>query len=162
MPPTGPAFFSARTYHFTFRTALQHVINAWATGEEGAVGTGLNLTEAGQRLFDFWSQDKPGRPGSIRETMTALMPPDLQDYNPFQEYRNNPVMDRPSSKLFADITSRLTWQAVSEFGLMQTHGRTMELNGSACLQWDEAVIDTYGSGAKGTATRYQSRVGQGR
>lgn len=134
-------FFSARTYHFTFRTALQHVINAGSSAEDGAASTGLKLTEAGRRLFDYWSQDKPGRPGSIRETMTALMPPDLHDYKPFRDFRNNPAMAKPPSRLFDEITRRLTWQAVSEFGLMQTHGRTMELNGSACLQWDEGVID---------------------
>ena len=138
-------FFSARTYHFTFRTALQHVINSAAGNggaeEKGSKGAGLKLTEAGQRLFDFWSQELPGRPGSIRETMTALMPPDLHDYGLFLDFRNNPALENPPARLFEEITRRLTWQAVSEFGLMQTHGRTMELNGSACLGWDEAVID---------------------
>ncbi len=130
-------FFSARTYHFTFRTALQHVINA----DAGETGTGLKLADVGQRLFDFWSQEKTGRPGSVRETMTALMPPDLHDYTPFREFRDNAAMEMPPARLLDEITRRLTWQAVSEFGLMQTHGRTMELNGSASLQWDEAVMD---------------------
>jgi len=131
-------FFSARTYHFTFRTALQHVINESVSGETGKIG--LPLTEAGQLLFDYWSQDKPGRPGSIKEAMTVLMPPDLQEYNPFIDYRNNLALEKPPSKLFNEIQNRLTWQAVSEFGLMQTHGRTMELNGAACLSWDDETI----------------------
>lgn len=126
-------FFSARTYHFAFRTALQHVINE--SGENG-----LSLPDVGQRLFDYWSQKKPGRPGSIRETMTALMPPDLQEYKPFLAFRNTPSMDKPPPGLFDEITTRLTWQATSEFGLMQTHGRSMEMSGSACLSWEQEKI----------------------
>lgn len=131
-------FFSARTYHFTFRTALQHVINEGGQSEAGQ--TGIPLNEVGRRLFDYWSQDKPGRPGSIKETMTVLMPPDLQEYKPFVDYRNNAVLEKPPSTLFSEIQSRLTWQAVSELGLMQTHGRTMELNGAASLGWEEETI----------------------
>ncbi|BBO85595.1 DEAD/DEAH box helicase [Desulfosarcina ovata subsp. sediminis] len=138
-------FFSSRTYHFTFRTALQHVVNAGASGGGSADGiggahNGLKLTKTGRRLFDYWSREEPGRPGSVRETMTALMPPDLHDYKPFRDFRNNPALAKPPSRLLDEITRRLTWQAISEFGLMQTHGRTMELNGSACLGWDETII----------------------
>ena len=38
------------------------------------------------------------------------------------------------------MVQRLTWEATREFGLMQTHGRTMEPAGSACLGWDEARV----------------------
>ena len=62
-------FFTARTYHFTFRTALQHVIDA-------AGADGLPLEEAGQRLLEHWSQDRPGFPGPGR-ALEALLPPDL-------------------------------------------------------------------------------------
>lgn len=131
-------FFSARTYHFTYRTALQHVINEGGAGSAGKAGIPMN--EVGKRLFDYWSRNESGRPGSIKETMTVLMPPDLQEYSPFIDYRNTPALEKPPSRLFNEIQTRLTWQAVSEFGLMQTHGRTMELNGSACLGWDEEIV----------------------
>ena len=42
-------FFTARTYHFTFRTALQHVIDE-------AGGDGLPLREVGPRMLTFWAQ----------------------------------------------------------------------------------------------------------
>ncbi|MDM8517022.1 DEAD/DEAH box helicase [Desulfobacterales bacterium HSG16] len=131
-------FFTSRTYHFTFRTALQHVINAHMKEFD----KGLSLPQVSEELFAYWSKDLSGRPGSIRETMTALMPPDLQEYGIFQEYRNHPGMNTPPKALFDEIKTRLNWQAISEFGLMQTHGRTMELNGSACLGWDDEVIDS--------------------
>ena len=124
-------FFTARTYHFTFRTALQHVIDV-------AGADGLPLEEAGQRLLEHWSQDRPGFPGPGR-ALEALLPPDLQHYTAYRQYRESgtPVVPR---KLHGEVACRLTWQATSEFGLMQTHGRSLELSGSSCLGWETQRI----------------------
>lgn len=126
-------FFSARTYHFTLRTALQHLIDD--AGDEG-----VPLSEVGERLLAFWAENEPGRPGSLKEAMATLIPPDLREYEPYQEYRNGSLQN-PPAKLRKEITERLTWEATSEFSLMLTHGRTMELHASATLGWDCAVID---------------------
>ena len=126
-------FFSARTYHFTLRTALQHVI-------DDAGPTGLPVEEVGERLLAYWSQMESGRPGSVREVMATLMPPDLREYGPYLELRNSAVALMPSPRLRRDFIERLNWQAVCEFSLMMTHGRTMELHASASLGWDEAVV----------------------
>ena len=126
-------FFSARTYHFTFRTALQHVIDEAADG-------GLPLREARSRLLTYWAEPKAGRPGSIKETMAALIPPDLREYQLYIDYRNDNKAYNPPETLRREIEERLAWEATSEFGLMQTHGRTMELSGSSCLGWDEELI----------------------
>lgn len=128
-------FFTARTYHFTFRTALQHVID-----EAGAQGIGMS--EPGRLLLDWWSQQKPGRPGNTREAMASLMPPDLQEYEDFTTYRDNPAANQPPKQLGEDVERRLSWEATSEFGVMQTHGRTMEITGSACVGWDEKRVET--------------------
>ena len=45
-------FFTARTYAFTFRTALQHVIDA--AGERDAI------TRSRPRILDGWAQPRPG------------------------------------------------------------------------------------------------------
>ncbi len=127
-------FFTSRTYRFTYRTALQHVIDA-------AGAQGLRLSDAGKRLVEWWAEKQSGRPGSVRESMGAIMPPDLQLYKPYLDYRNSTADEKPPETLYKEITERLAWEATSEFGLMQTHGRTMELSGSACLGWDEAYID---------------------
>jgi len=124
-------FFTARTYHFTFRTALQHVI-------DDAGADGLPLQESGRRLLDYWSQDKPGFPGPGK-ALEALLPPDLQHYTAYQEYRSSGSPVTPL-KLQQEVECRLTWQATSEFGLMQTHGRSLEFSGSSCLGWEEERI----------------------
>jgi DEAD/DEAH box helicase domain-containing protein len=127
-------FFSARTYHFTFRTALQHVIDA--AGDQG-----LPLEQVGERLLDYWSRPEPGRPGSEREVMATLIPPDLREYGPYLDFRDSPSMSQPPAGLRREFIQRLNWQATSEFSLMLTHGRTMELHAGACLGWERAAIE---------------------
>ena len=126
-------FFSARTYHFSFRTALQHVIDE-------AGDSGLPLIEVGNKLLQYWSQIAPGRPGSEREVMAALIPPDLREYAPYLAFRNNPTQSQPNQRLRNEFIQRLNWEATSEFSLMLTHGRTMEGQASATLGWDMARI----------------------
>ena len=135
-------FFSARTFRFTFRTALQHVIDAAATAT-------LRLPQVGQRLLEWWSQ--PRKLGAVKEVMASLLPPDLRDYADFKTYRDNAAASDPPRALRDDIERRLVWEATSEFSLMQTHGRTMESAGSACLGWDEATIN-------GTVARLRDRL----
>ena len=127
-------FLSARTYNFTFRTALQGVIN-------NAGVAGLPLTEVGKRLLEWWSQPGVGKPGTMKKAIAALLPPDLHDYQDYLNYRNNPKLTNPPSALASDIETRLTWQATSEFGVMLLRGRTMEASGSACIAWDWQKID---------------------
>jgi DEAD/DEAH box helicase domain-containing protein len=126
-------FFTARTYQFTFRTALQHVIDSSGPG-------GLPLSDAGRRILEWWSEPRPGWPGAIKEAMASLVPPDLHGYTEFLDFRNQQTAMEPPRSLSEDIERRLTWEATREFGLMQTHGRTMEPAGSACLGWDQDRI----------------------
>ena len=128
-------FFSARTYHFTLRTGVQRII-------DDAGSEGLPVPEVGKRLLDYWSHTAPGRPGSIREAISTLLPTDLREYQPYLDYREQPLLAPPNPRLRSDIEERLTWEALSEFSLMLTHGRTLEGNASAALGWEEAVIDS--------------------
>ena len=126
-------FFSARTYHFTFRTALQHVVDA-------AGAAGLPLSEVGARLLDHWSQPEPGRPGVLREAIATLIPPDLREYGPYLRLRNDPLDRPPEPQFLRDLIVRLNWEATREFSLGLTHGRTLEPHGGACLVWERRVI----------------------
>jgi DEAD/DEAH box helicase domain-containing protein len=76
----------------------------------------------------------------MREAIATLMPPDLQQYHAYQAFRDQMQQQEPPASLRETIETRLTWEATSEFGLMQTHGRTLELSGSAAVGWDEACI----------------------
>ena len=126
-------FFTARTYQFTFRTALQRVVES--TGSNG-----LPLVDAGKAVLDWWAHPRPGWPGHISEAIAALLPSDLHQYQPFLKYRQQQSKEALSPHLLAEIQERLTWEATSEFGLRQSIGRTLEMAGSACLGWDEAIL----------------------
>lgn len=128
-------FFSSRTYQFTFRTALQHVVDD--AGEQG-----VPLSEAGPSLLKWWSEPRPGWPGSVREAMASLLPPDLHEYSDFVKFREKASAEQPPKRLRDEIEQRLTWEVISEFGLMQTHGRTMEPSGSSCIAWDQKRVDS--------------------
>jgi DEAD/DEAH box helicase domain-containing protein len=128
-------FFSARTYHFTFRTALQRIID-----DAGAAG--VPLIDVGDRLLEYWSVMVPGRPGGPLEALATLIPPDLHEYDPYLAFRENADRVTPIPEpLRTDIAERLTWEAAGEFGLMLTHGRTLELSGSSCVGWDLDLIE---------------------
>lgn len=122
-------FLSARTYNFSFRTALQHVI-------DHAGADGLPLAESGKRLLEWWGTPGLGRPGTLKGAIASLLPPDLYDYQDYLTYRNNSKQAVPPPALLNAIEQRLTWQATSEFGVMLLRGRTMEASGSACVAWD--------------------------
>ncbi len=126
-------FLSSRTYNFCFRTALQGIIDA-------AGPAGVPLSGVGSRLLEWWSTPGVGRPGSTKEAISALLPPDLYDFQDYLDYRNNSKQATPSSSLRSAIETRLTWQATSEFGLMLLRGRTLESTGSACLAWNWDTI----------------------
>jgi DEAD/DEAH box helicase domain-containing protein len=126
-------FFSSRTYRFTLRTALQHVI-------DDAGDIGLPLLDVGEKLIDFWSEAAPGKPGSEAEAIACLLPPDLREYPAYLDFRNSANSGTPPAQLLEEVKQRLTWEAVSEFGLMQSHGRTMESQSSSTLGWDPMVI----------------------
>ena len=127
-------FFTARTYHFTLRTALQHVIDDSNTGT-------IPLVETGKRLLDFWSRPQAGWPGGTKQAYASLMPPDLQQYDDYLDFRNDGSLVHPRKRFRTTIEERLTWEAISEFGLMQTHGRTLEASASACVGWDQTVVE---------------------
>lgn len=130
-------FFTARTYRFTFRTALQHAIDE--AGPEG-----LPLPSVGERVLEWAARDVLGRPGNACDALAVLMPPDLQEYGPYREFRGQFKAGQTAPPtLCREIAERLAWEATSEFGLMLLHGRTMEMGAASCLGWKtEAVAKT--------------------
>jgi DEAD/DEAH box helicase domain-containing protein len=127
-------FFTARTYHFTFRTALQRLVDDCGPN-------GLPLKESGKRLLEFASEEKPGRPGTLREAVATLVPPDLRehkDYIAFVRERNG---EKPDASFLKAVEDRMTWEITRELGMQVQIGRTLEKNGCSCLRWDGNAID---------------------
>ena len=127
-------FFTARTYHFTFRTALQRFVDA--CGPEGVA-----LPQSGKRLLAFAAEAKPGRPGSLREAVATLVPPDLREHNDYVAFVRQHNGARPDSAFLKAVEERMTWEVTRELGMQVQIGRTLEKNGCSCLRWDAAAID---------------------
>jgi DEAD/DEAH box helicase domain-containing protein len=105
------SFFSARTFRFNFRSALQQFV--------AQAGT-LQLSEASEKFIDFWQKqwDEP-------KFITSFLPPDLawfQDYEFLKESGHVPA----GSKLLKDLCERISWEIVSEYGFNSRIGRTLE------------------------------------
>lgn len=122
-------FFSARTYNFTLRTALQHFVD---NSEKKIVP----LKGIGQALLEYWAE----KLGGLLLAITILIPPDLREYGPFLAAKEQG--GEPSKDFIRTIAERLTWQITEEFSLMQTHGRTMERMGATTLGWKDDIVDS--------------------
>ena len=125
-------FFSARTFNFTFRTAINQVVS-----EAGSAG--LPLPEIADRMLRYWAQPGPGRPGTMKQALACLLPPDLTDFADWRAFRDG-ATETPSKRLYDLLCQRLQWEAVSEFGVMQPHGRSLERMGACTLAWRDEVI----------------------
>ena len=114
-------FFTARTYQFTFRTALQHVIDA-------SEPAGVPLPQAGRRMLEWWSEPRPGWAGAAKEAMASLVPPDLHGYTEFREFRD----DRSA--------------AIPPRPLRARHGRATHLGSHAGIRPDADARPNDGTG----------------
>jgi DEAD/DEAH box helicase domain-containing protein len=126
-------FFSARTYHFTLRTGIQHAIDA--AGVEGVA-----LSDSSKVLLDFWAAPGLRGGGSTKTAIEVLLPPDLREYHDYLLFRESDATE-PAPTFREEVERRLCWEITSEFSVMLTHGRTMERMGSAAVGWREAVIE---------------------
>ncbi|WP_395752920.1 DEAD/DEAH box helicase [Prosthecobacter sp.] len=126
-------FFTARTYHFTFRTALQHLVDS--AGPEG-----LPLPDVGRLLMAYASEAQPGRPGSLREAMATLVPPDIREHREYEAFVRSRKIDRPATPFLEAVHQRMSWEAARELGMQVQVGRTLERSGSCCLRWDPKAI----------------------
>ena len=126
-------FFSSRTYSFTLRAGLQHAIEA----NNG----NLLLDNSVEHLLSYWSEKKAGRPGSLKKALSIFVPYDLQNYQPYLDFRNRESLENIPPNVKKELYSRIRWEIQSEFGFMQTHGRTLEASGSSALGWKQEIID---------------------
>ncbi|ACV62293.1 DEAD/DEAH box helicase domain protein [Desulfofarcimen acetoxidans DSM 771] len=115
-------FFSARTYRFNLRTALQCFV------QDG--GSGLALDDFTGGFAAYWQNRM-----TPEEFITTFLPPDKIWFNDYQEMLRTGRL-KPGSTLLADVTKRLVWEIHSEYGLNARIGRTLEKSGCSVLMPD--------------------------
>jgi DEAD/DEAH box helicase domain-containing protein len=125
-------FFSARTYRFNLRSAIQQCV-------EQQDDT-IPLNELQDRFKQFWSTRK-----SPLEFITTFLPPDLSWFEDYEYLvQHNKLPD--GSGLPQDLEKRLSWEILSEYGFNSRIGRTLEKSGSSIAfvkpdHLNDAVLD---------------------
>jgi DEAD/DEAH box helicase domain-containing protein len=119
-------FFGARTYRFNLRTAMQSAIEA---------SDGLALSELGGAVWKHWLESL--RPEALAP---ALLPSDLVELDSYLTFVEDGGT-RVKRNLEADLLTRLSWEAVMEFGLNTRVGRTLEGTRCATVAVDPEALD---------------------
>lgn len=108
-------FFSARTFRFNFRSALQQFVSSH-------VGP-ANLSEAGDKFVAYW-----GSRWDEARFITSFLPPDLAWFEDYEYLKDRGKLPG-GSKLPEDLRRRIGWEICSEYGFNCRIGRTLEKTG---------------------------------
>ncbi len=120
-------FIEARNYRFTFRSALQTVINE--------NGTAIRLSDLQAAFLAYW-QDKADESGQkqIAAYLYKFFPSDKAGEVQLSSYKNK---DGSYKKRFVDeFNLRVQWEIATEFGFNAILGRTLEKTGTSAVHFD--------------------------
>lgn len=119
------AFFGARTWRFSIRTAMQSVLVA--TDED------VSLATLSERLVARASEAP-----TLRARIEQWLPTDLADLPETLRYRDKPDDRVRQEALWARIATRLSWEVAQEYGLgARSLGRTLERTGCSTAHPDD-------------------------
>lgn len=124
-------FVEARNFRFTFRTALQTVINL--------AGQPVNLAELQNNFVEYWEKNasQTGK-GEIDAYFLKFFPPDHKADVRLEQYKND------FEKFRTEFNNRVRWEVASEFGYNAKIGRTLEKTGSAGVFFNgEKIRETF-------------------
>jgi len=120
-------FFEARTFRFSFRTALQHVVQD--------LDAPALLSELSLRFKEYWSArlDEPNY-------VSTFLAPDMAWFEDYEELRETGKLPQGSS-LLEDVDRRLGWEILSEYGFRARIGRTLEKTGCSIASPDNERLE---------------------
>ncbi len=115
-------FFNARTWRFVLRTAMQHYVRNG--------GEGLNVLEFGHQMNQYWL-DQMGE-----ETwVDTFIPHDMSGDRCYEELQKTGHFPNDPAKksLMYNLTQRIAYETILEYGVSSQIGRTLEKNGSSMV-----------------------------
>ncbi len=121
-------FLEARNYRFTFRTALQNVINQ--------ISKPISLTKLQKAFIDYWSKnaDESGK-DHLEAYYYKFFPADHQADVSIERYKKKPT------EFFEEFNNRIGWEIFSEFGYNAIIGRTLEKTGSSATYFNTEKLE---------------------
>lgn len=123
-------FFNSRTWRFTLRRAIQHVIQE--------AGPGENL-EAFQDIFlNYWHEQMPDEADFIG----MFVPPNMMWKRACEQILHERRFRGNDSQrdLLRDIERRLRYEILLEYGMRRHIGRTLPKSGCSILAFDPEII----------------------
>ncbi|MFW5740609.1 MAG: DEAD/DEAH box helicase, partial [Myxococcota bacterium] len=121
-------FFTARTYRFNLRAALQQFIVA--------EGDGLPLDEVPDRFCDDWHR----RLADELAFIATFLAPDMAWFSEYDLLCKEGKLPEGSS-LLRDVERRLSWEIHAEYGFSSRIGRTLEKTSSSVAHVDAGLLD---------------------
>lgn len=120
-------FLEARNYRFTFRTALQKIINQ--------LNKSTSLANLQTAFIEYWSQnaDESGK-DHLEAYYNKFFPSDHQADVSIDRYKKGPL------EFLEEFNNRIGWEIYSEFGHNAIIGRTLEKTGSSATFFDNAKL----------------------
>jgi DEAD/DEAH box helicase domain-containing protein len=120
-------FFTARTYRFTFRAALQQFVDA--------AGEGMRLSDLPEAFSAYWL----ARIGHER-FIAAFLAPNMEWFEDYERFKRTGTLE-PGSRLLADVKRRVSWEIFSEYGFNARIGRTLEKTGCSTVGADPEIFE---------------------
>jgi DEAD/DEAH box helicase domain-containing protein len=133
-------FFSARTWQNNIRMALAKAVTHYCDSQN----KNISLTELFNYLPHYWLQE-PSNAERLTELnfITQFIPPNMQTYEDYLTLKEGGKLDNPG-RLISQISKRLAWEALSEFGIKSLIGRSLERTGVAAMYWNPELIEDAG------------------
>lgn len=122
-------FFGARTYRFTFRTALQQCVQAQ--------NKPISLAALPSVMTQYWQETQKLSPETYAAIFIAPNMEWLSGYTGLQEHGKISTND----ELFWLIAQRLTWEIYAEYGYRAWIGRTLERSGNSVASPDKERLE---------------------
>jgi DEAD/DEAH box helicase domain-containing protein len=120
-------FFTARTYRFNVRTALQHFVQS--------LERDLTLEEFPRAFIRWWRQNE-----TMDDFLATFLPPDMEWLEDWELYRREGRLPEDSG-LVDMVERRIRWEIFAEYGFAARIGRTLEKSGSSVAGADPAGIE---------------------
>ena len=120
-------YFSARTYRFNLRAAIQQLVNQ--------EGEGLNLVEFSKRFPEFWLKRM-----SKEEYIATFLAPNMEWLQDYEFLKNNGTLPE-GSQLLELVNKRINWEIFAEYGFNARIGRTLEKTGCSTVYISHELLN---------------------
>jgi len=120
-------FFESRTFRFSLRTAIQHVVQAQTEP--------LLLSDLATQFRTYWG-DRLDDPSYV----STFLAPDMAWFEDYEALRDTGKLPT-ESKLLSDTDRRIAWEILSEYGFRARIGRTLEKTGCSIATPDTDRLD---------------------